>query len=469
MTQRDKGHKPSIKPEPPTGRILLVDDDPAVLFTLSEVLRDRGHASEDAQSAKLALEKLEGVDAVILDLELGNTNGLDLLVTLRERDPSLPVIILTGHGSERMAVRALRAGAYNYLTKPFDSEELVLSLERALETRRLRVASRRVAIERVLKRHLVAESPAMKRLLHTVERVGSRDITVLLRGETGTGKELIASLLHAQSGRANGPLVRFNCAAIPDGLAEAELFGHARGAYTGAQEARRGFFAQADGGTLVLDEVGELSLDVQAILLRTLQNGEIQPVGSSKVSKVDVRVVASTHRDLLTAVRSGRFREDLYYRLAVVDIEVPSLAQRIEDIVPLAEDFACRYAEKFGLDEFSLSPELLSRLSKLRWPGNVRQLENAIARLAALSEGGQVSASALNHVESRAVEDSSPAENTGSVESGPSLREQVDAFERNLIARTLASVRNNQSEAARRLQTSRATLIDKLKKHRLFG
>jgi two-component system response regulator AtoC len=381
---------------------------------------------------------------------------------LRERDPALPVIMLTAHGSERAAVAAMKAGAWDYLTKPFDTDELLLTVERALETGRLRALSRRLSAERALNLHIIGTSPAMRRLLATVERIAARDITVLLRGETGTGKELIASLLHAQSARAPKPLVRFNCAAIPAELAEAELFGHARGAFTGANVARRGFVAQADGGTLVLDEIGELSAPVQAKLLRLLQEREIQPLGAGRVEHVDVRVVASTHRDLQAEVRAGRFREDLYYRLAVIELKVPSLGERREDIAPLAVEFARRYADKFGIERFELSPELVARLEQRAWPGNVRQLENTIARLAALSPGGMLPALALDD----------PAEaqpDAGTAEQGPSLREQVEAFERNLIARALAKAGGNQSEAARQLQTSRVTLIDKLKKYRLLG
>jgi two-component system response regulator AtoC len=275
-----------------------------------------------------------------------------------------------------------------------------------------------------------------------------------VRGETGTGKELIGSLLHAQSRRCKGPLVRFNCAAIPAELAEAELFGHTKGAFTGAQGARRGFFAEADRGTLILDEIGELPLALQAKLLRAIQEGEIQPVGSGRVEKVDVRLVASTNRDLAAEARAGRFREDLYYRLAVVELVVPPLDQRREDIPALATAFARRYGEKFDVD-VTLAPSLLERLNKRSWPGNVRELENTIARLVALSPGGAIDEQALD-----------PAQDAPPVEGGP-LKEQVEAFEKGLIARALQDANGNQSEAARRLGVSRGTLIDKLKKYGL--
>jgi two-component system, NtrC family, response regulator AtoC len=469
-------------------RVLLVDDEPGVLFTLKEVLEERGLQPVTASSGRAALEKLEGVDAVVTDLAMPEMDGLMLLRAIRERDPALPVILLTAHGSERVAVSAMKAGAYDYATKPFDIDEIALAVERAVETRRLRVENRRLVAEKAIGRRIIGASAAMRRLLDAVARVADKDVTVLVSGETGTGKELIASMLHAQSRREGRPLIRFNCAAIPGELAEAELFGHAKGAFTGAHERRRGFFAEADGGTLVLDEVGELSLGVQAKLLRAIQEGEIQPVGSSRVERVDVRIVASTNRDLETEARAGRFRDDLYYRLAVVELVVPPLRDRRDDIPALATEFAERWAQKFGLDGVVLAPSLLDRLTQAPWPGNVRQLENAVARLCALSTGGVITEDALpaglgtaappvDRARARQAEASAQGathataddEEVESEGGGPTLREQVEAFERNLIARALAACRNNQSAAARRLGTSRATLIDKIKKYGLGG
>src|SRR2546428_9316396 len=297
-------------------RLLLVDDEPALLFTLSQLLKSRGLEAVLARSGKEALAKLEGVDAVVTDYAMPEMDGVQLLQAIHERDESLPVILLTAHGSERIAVRAMKTGAYEYVTKPFDIEEMGLVIDRALEARALRMQNRRLTAEKAIGRSIVGDSAAMRRLTDAVARVAPRDITVLVRGETGTGKELVAALIHAESRRARAPLVRFNCAAIPGELAEAELFGHARGAFTGATQARRGFFAEADGGTLLLDEVGELPAPVQAKLLRTLQGGEIQPVGTGRIEHVDVRVNACTNQDLSTHAREGRFREDPYYRLA---------------------------------------------------------------------------------------------------------------------------------------------------------
>jgi DNA-binding NtrC family response regulator len=445
-------------------RLLLVDDEAAMLFALKELAEARGYEAVLAQSGKEALSRLEGVDAVVTDYAMPGMDGVELLNAIRERDALLPVILITAHGSERLAVRAMKTGAYEYVAKPFDLDEMGLVVDRAVEARALRVQNRRLSAEKALGKGIVAESPAMRRLLEAVSRVASRDITVLVRGQTGTGKELVASLLHAESRRAPGPLVRFNCAAIPGELAEAELFGHARGAFTGATQARRGFFAEADGGTLVLDEVGELAQGVQAKLLRALQEGEIQPVGAARVEKVDVRVIACTNRDLAADVRAGRFREDLYYRLAVLELVVPPLGERREEIPALAAEFARRYALRFGLEGVTLAPALVEALRQAEWPGNVRQLENAVARLVAMSSGGEIRAEALGAAPAAppADPDAEPPP-----EGALTLREQVDAFERNLVAEALARTGGNQSEAARRLGLSRSALIDRLKKYGL--
>jgi two-component system response regulator AtoC len=442
------------------GRLLLVDDEPAMLFALKELAKQRKHEAALARSGPEALALLDGVDAVVTDYAKPDMDGVQLLQEIRQRDETLPVIMLTAHGSERIAVRAMKAGAWEYVTKPFDIEEMGLVIDRALEARALRLQNRRLTAEKAIGRSIVGDSPAMRRLVDAVARVAPRDITVLVRGETGTGKELIAALVHAESKRARGPLVRFNCAAIPAELAEAELFGHARGAFTGAQQARRGFFAEADGGTLVLDEVGELPLAVQAKLLRALQEGEIQPVGAGRIEKVDVRVIACTNRDLAADARAGRFREDLYYRLAVVELIVPTLHEHSEDIPALAAEFARRYADRFGIEGVRLSSALLEALQMQEWPGNVRQLENTVARLVALSSGGEIGPQALVTMTPTAVEGAVPQE-------GRALWERIEAFEREQIEQALAATGGNQSEAARRLRVSRSAFVDRLKKYGL--
>ncbi|HEY1818243.1 MAG TPA: sigma-54 dependent transcriptional regulator [Kofleriaceae bacterium] len=453
--------------------MLLVDDEPGVLFTLSELLLERGHKVMTASSAAEALTKLDEAEAVLTDLSMPKMDGLELMAQIGARDPQLPVILLTAHGSERVAVAAMKQGAYDYLAKPFDIDEVAVVIERALETRRLRVDNRRLAAEQTLGRRIIGASRPMRRLLEATQRVASRDVTVLVRGETGTGKEFVAELLHAQSLRSKHPLVRFNCAALPAELADAELFGHVRGAFTGAVSTRPGFFLQANGGTLILDEIGELPPAIQAKLLRALQEGEIQPVGSGRIEKVDVRVVASTNRDLAADVKAGSFREDLYYRIAVVELVVPPLRDRKDDIPALAEEFARRYGERFGLGTIALEPGLVDALARTDWPGNVRQLENTIARLAALSSGGVIGLADFRAAElgaqapSLPTSDANDADPPPDARNGPSLKEQVEAFERGLVARALDSTGGNQSEAARRLGVSRVTLIDKMKKYAL--
>jgi two-component system, NtrC family, response regulator AtoC len=450
-------------------RVLLVDDEPSVRVALKELVQGRGWEPLVARSGAEALELVDRADAVVTDFSMPEMDGMELLRAVHERDESLPVILLTAHGSERLAVRAIRAGAYEYVTKPFDVDEMLLALGRALEARVLRQRDRQLTAEHAIGRRVVCESAAMRHLLDATARVAAKEITVLVRGETGTGKELIGSLLHAQSKRAEGPLVRFNCSAIPAELAEAELFGHTRGAFTGATQARPGFFAEASHGTLVLDEVGELPLAVQAKLLRALQDGEIQPVGSGRVEKVDVRIVACTNRDLDAEVRAGRFRQDLYYRLAVVELVVPPLRDRREDIAALAHEFALRYAERFGAEEVRLAPALVERLVAADWPGNVRQLENAVARMVALSGGGELGPEAFAET---ARGDAAPRPEgdgaaAGRADGSHTLRDQLEALERTVIAKTMTAVGGNQSEAARRLGISRNTLTERLRRYEL--
>ncbi len=443
-------------------RVLVVDDDPSVQFALQSTIEAHGGEVIAAKSGAAALEYLHGaaehVDVVVSDYSMPEMDGMQLLERIRGLDSTLPVILITAHGSEKLAVRALKQGAYDYITKPYDNDELVYSLDRAAESRRLRLDERSRALEQAVGVRIIGRSPALTRLLDAAARVADKDVTVLIRGETGTGKELIASFLHLNSHRAKQPLVVFNSAAIPPELAEAQLFGHVRGAFTGAVAAHEGYFAQANGGTLFLDEIGELRLDVQAKLLRALQEHEIQPLGGARMEKVDVRVIAATHRDLSADVKAGRFREDLFYRLNVVELIVPPLRERRGDIAMLAREFARKYSERFGLGYVvQLAPELLEELERGAWPGNIRQLENTIARSIALASTKIISLEALDQ----------PGEHNEAAAPGsaPSFREQVEAFERNLIRHALAASHGNQSETARRLHLNRASLYDKLKKY----
>ncbi|MGH2898656.1 MAG: sigma-54-dependent transcriptional regulator, partial [Solirubrobacteraceae bacterium] len=419
-------------------------------------------------SPSKVLDALDGVDVLVSDYAMPEMDGMQLLERVRVANPTVPMIFITAHGSERLAVRALKQGAYDYLSKPFDNDELFFTVDRAAETRRLRQAERERALEQASGVRIIGRSPALLRVLDTATRVASKDVTVLVRGETGTGKELVTALLHANSARAKHALVVFNSAAIPAELAEAQLFGHAKGAFTGAVAAHDGYFVQADGGTLFIDEIGELPLALQAKLLRVLQEGEVQPLGSAQVKKVDVRVVAATHRDLAAEVKACRFREDLYYRLNVIDLVVPPLRDRKGDVPLLAREFARKYSERYGLNYVvQLSPELLAHLDRQAWPGNVRQLENTIARCIALATTKIVGLEAL-YAPQDAPQDASDVGEASVGLAGPSFREQVEAFERNLIIQASRSSGGNQSETARRLQMNRATLYDKLKKYGLM-
>ena len=438
--------------------ILIVDDEPAVRFALEEVLGAAGHGVIACASAAEASSRAAEADVVITDLMMPDGDGMTLLAELRRDHPDLPVVLLTARGSERVAAQAIKAGAWDYLPKPFAIDELRLVVARAVEAHHLRRVARAADLQRALGTELVGEAPAWRRVVEQARRVAQKDVTVLVTGETGTGKELLASLIHAESRRRAGPLVRFNCAAIAAELADAELFGHVRGAFTGAIADRAGFVAQADGGTLVLDEVGELPAAIQAKLLRTLQDGEIQPVGAGRIARIDVRVIACTHRDLEEEVRAGRFRADLYYRLAVVRLHVPALRDRPGDVPLLVEALRRRWAARFEMPEARLTPALVAALAARPWPGNVRELDNQIASLLATGDGGELDVTALDRP--------GAAPTPGPAAAGP-LRARVDAFERTVLADALRDAGGNQSETARRLGITRSTLIEKLKRHRL--
>jgi len=449
----------------PMARVLVIDDDASLRYTLEAVLSDAGLTVEvqDGGEAGLAAFEARGADVVLTDLAMPGMDGMKVLESLRALDPGVPVLMLTAHGSERVAVAAMKAGAHDYIPKPFDPDELVLSVRRAAETRGLRLQNARLRTETALGRTIVAESPAMRRVLDVVARVAPKDVTVLLQGESGAGKEVIATALHAHSKRADKAFVRFNAAAIPAELAEAELFGHAKGAFTGAVGARQGYFQQAAGGTLFVDEIGELALPLQAKVLRALQSGEVQPVGG-RGETVDVRLVAATNRDLSQDVKAGRFREDLYYRLAVVPIRVPSLRERPEDIEPLVGTFVRQYADRYGMGPVEVEPALLSALQTNAWPGNVRELENTIARLLALAPDEKLTLALWRSL----AEPRATAPASGDVGPGHPLRARVEAFERGIIAEQFMACGRNQSETARRLGVSRPALIEKLHKYGLL-
>jgi len=444
---------------------LVVDDDDGVRYTLAGILEDEGVTVTQAASGEAALVVLDDpatpeVHLVVTDMRMPGMSGLDLLAHIRKRPRAPKVVMITAHGNERLAVEATKLGAYDYFRKPFELEELVVVVRRALETVRLEVENERLASSLALSRTMVFVSDAMSRLAVLVHRVAPRDVTVLLRGESGTGKERVAEAIVKASRRASQPFVRFNCAALTPELAEAELFGHTRGAFTGAVRARPGLFREAHGGTILLDEVGELELATQAKLLRVLQEHELRPVGEDHSVPVDVRVIAATHRDLARRVEEGAFREDLYYRLRVVELQVPPLRERPDDIAPLVRHFLDRFASRFGLGEVREPDGLVARLQAMPWPGNVRELENAIESLVALSDEGELDLDTLGPTASESV--------AARVEHGEGgLRERVDAFEKQLLVEALATAGGNRSETARALGIGRATLHDKLRKHGL--
>jgi two-component system response regulator HydG len=455
-------------------RALVVDDDPVVRYTLRGILELNGLEVEEAGDGVAALEQLERseVDLVITDLRMPRLDGLGLIKAISERELARRprVILITAHGSERHAVEAMKSGAYDYFKKPFETDELMFVVRRAVESVQLSADVERLTGELNLTRSLLFASPAMSRLAVLVRRVGPRDVTVLLTGESGTGKERVAEALVAASTRAQKPFVRFNCAALTAELADAELFGHSKGAFTGAVRARPGLFREADGGTLMLDEVGELAPATQAKLLRVLQEGEVRPVGEDHPMRVDVRVIAATHRDLLRLAGEGKFREDLYYRLKVVHLSIPPLRERLDDIPLLARHFLQQYCSRFGVGPFHMTPELVARLTGYDWPGNVRELENAIESVVALSHGeldlSLLPGGGATPQRPKPTATATPATETANA-GGLELKDRIDAYERGIIVQTLDAHNGNRSHAARALGINRATLHAKLRKHGL--
>jgi DNA-binding NtrC family response regulator len=437
-------------------RVLVCDDDPGVRYTLREILVSAGLSVEEARNGEEALALFDAAPfpLVVTDLRMPRLDGMELLRRLAARTPAPRVVVVTAHGSERQAVEAMKAGAWDYFRKPFDNEELLAVVRRAAEAARLADENETLQGELALAGELVYASDAMRRLAALIARVAPRDVTVLISGESGTGKERVAEAIWRASRRAGRPFVRFNCAALVAELAEAELFGHAKGAFTGAVRSRPGLFGEADGGTILLDEIGELAPALQGKLLRALQEGAVRAVGEERERNVDVRVIAATNRDLREMVARGAFREDLYYRLNVVQLRIPPLRERPEDVPVLARHFLGRFAARFGLRLPDLPEGLLDRLQAHPWPGNVRELENALESLVALSPEGSLDPSLLP---GPAVAAAAPL----------GLKQRVEAYERGLVAEALRSARGNRTEAARILGISRVTLHDKLNKYGL--
>jgi len=451
-----------------SARILVVDDEPAVRSALRVNLARAGYEVILAGNAEEALGFLveRHVDIVLTDVTMPGAGGMALLEQLRARWPEIPAVLMTGNGRVEDAVSAMKAGAADYIIKPISKDELLVILDRTRRETALRaeVTQLRAEVEQKYGfENLVGATPAMRRVYALVEAVAGSSALVLLTGPTGTGKELLAHAIHYRSSRRSGPFVRVNCAALPEGLLESELFGHEKGAFTGAIRQHRGRFEQAQGGTLLLDEIGEIPPAVQVKLLRVLESGELQRVGGTETIRVDVRVIAATNRDLRREVRAGRFREDLYYRLNVFQIDLPALRERRDDIPLLVEHFLRKYAERYQKIVTRVTPQVMARLLQHPWPGNVRELEHAIERGVLLCTGHELEQVPLSEDDSPSpVELDLDASDAPLPETG--LQEALEDLERRMIVTALRQEKGVQARAARRLGISRSNLNYRIQK-----
>lgn len=446
-------------------RILLVDDDESLRRVMQMQLEDAGYAVQIAGAGASALEWLgrESFALVLTDLMMPGMSGLDLLRQVKRDYPETVVVMVTAFGTIQGAVEAMRAGAYDYLTKPIDYDELGLLVARALEHRNLveEVRALRASLDQKYGfESIIGRSDSLLFVLDMAARAARVDSTVLIHGETGTGKELLARAIHFNSERRNKAFVTINCGAIPKDLMESELFGHTKGSFTGAVAHKTGKVEAADGGTLFLDEVGELPLELQVKLLRLIQEGEVEKVGATAAAKVDVRILAATHRNLLAMIEDGAFREDLYYRLSVIPLELPSLRQRESDIPELVAHFFQKAKTRLGRPDLVLPAGLLGYFQRYSWPGNIRELENIVERLVVLTRGSEIGFNDLPDY-LRKARPAAEAYNLDLQPGGISL----DAVERDLIQRALEKFHWNQSRAARYLDISRKTLIYRMEKH----
>ena len=450
-------------------RALVVDDERKMRRILQIVLEGLEIESVAASSAEEALELFDKqqFDLVLTDLKLPGMDALDMLPKLREHDAQVPIIVLTAYGTVQTAVDAMKLGAFDFILKPFAVENLELLVRRALDLRRVHTENmvlREQAAQVPKFENLVGSSTAMREVYTTIRQVAPTRSSVLITGETGTGKELVARAIHKLSPRADHVFVALNCAAIPADLLESELFGHTRGAFTGAQADRLGKFALANGGTLFLDEIGDMAYPLQAKLLRVLQEGVVERVGSNKPMAVDVRVLSSTNCDLGTAMREGRFREDLYYRLNVFHIHLPALRERREDVIDLARFFLDRFAREMGKGPLELTEEACRVLAAYEWPGNVRELQNLMERAAVLARGSQVGREAFSLALPTATTQAAALTQPGD---GFALEPAVEDVERKTILRALGAASDNKAQAARLLGVSERTLWYKLKRYGL--
>jgi two-component system NtrC family response regulator len=451
--------------------ILVVDDEKNYRTILAQLLEGEGYRVSVAENPFAALELLgrESVSLILSDLRMPRMDGMAFLQQVREEVGEVPFVILTAFATVETALAAMKAGAFDYLLKPFNNEDILQTVSKALAFARLQAenAALRRQLEQGREREILGESPAIRKLLLDIGRVAPARTSVLIVGESGTGKELVARALHRASPRGKGPLVSINCAAFAENLLESELFGHERGAFTGATERKRGLLEVADGGTLFLDEIGEFPLSLQPKLLRVLQERRFRRVGGTAEIESDVRVVAATHRDLAAMLSSGAFREDLYYRLNVVPLHVPPLRQRSEDVPLLALHFLRRFARELDRPVVSLHPEALKTLQGYAWPGNVRELQNVIERGVLFCAGDTLKNADLPEPLRRSAgETIAPAV---SLELDRPLPELLDAVEEDLIRRALVKARGVQAQAAELLGISRSNLQYKLKKFGLDG
>ncbi len=445
--------------------ILIVDDEPGVRTSLTGVLRDEGYTVEAVPSGEACLDRVTRgpVDLIVLDVWLPGMDGLATLARLRERQVDAQVVLISGHGNIESAVRAIKMGAFDFVEKPLSLEKTVLVVRNALRQRRLEAENQalRARVDRT--QTMVGESYAMRQLREQVAMAAPTNGRVLIYGENGTGKELVARTIHALSRRRNNAWVEVNCAAIPEELIESELFGHVRGAFTGAVADRRGKFEVADGGTIFLDEIGDMSLKTQAKVLRVLQEQTLEAVGGTTRIRVDARVLAATNKDLQAEIRAGAFREDLYFRLNVIPIFVPPLRERQEDIPLLAEHFMAEFSREYGRRAKAFDTGAIAVLQRYGWPGNVRELRNVIERLMIMAPGDSITGVDVTFLQQNAVGRPEPPEQAAGRQK---LHEARDQFERDLILRTLAEQQGNMSKTAEVLGVERSNLYRKM---RAFG
>ncbi|MGH0033977.1 MAG: sigma-54-dependent transcriptional regulator [Myxococcota bacterium] len=452
-----------------SARILVVEDEKAIQLALKGLLTREGYEVDLEDRGESAVEHIaaQAYDLVLTDLALGRgLNGMDVLKAAKEHRPETAVVMITAHGSEKIAVEAMKAGADDYVPKPFDNDEIRLIVKRALDRHRLE-RENRLLLDQIQRSYgfdkLIGTGPAMRNVFETIQKVAETDITVLVHGESGTGKELVANAIHNKSNRRNKPFVAVNCAAINRELVESELFGHEKGAFTGADARRVGRFESADGGTIFLDEIGDMAPETQAKVLRVLQERTLERVGGTRSVGVDVRVVAATHRDLQRAVADGRFREDLYYRLKVVEIDLPALRERPEDIPALCQRFLDEVAERLERDVKRLSPAALARLARHPWPGNVRELRNVLEQAMVLSSGERIEEADLNLGDAPAVVDAPAEAEVSDMSFGDAKRATVEKFERSYLLRALRENEGNVSRTAQAIGMVRQSLQQKIR------